>query len=97
VHPGLVESRLLDKVEGNATLGLLSIFRFFGGYTDSDTGSWTSLYVAASPDLKASESGQYWVRIAKKGIESWSAKNAALAEKLEAWTQEEMGKGSWSK
>lgn len=95
VHPGLVESQLEGRVESGAQRGLLKVFHFFGGYTDGDTGAWTSVFCAASPDMKKEQSGTYFERIAKAGWQSPSAKSMVLAERLEKWTQERMKKEGW--
>jgi hypothetical protein len=95
VHPGLVESGLVTKVESGALKGLLTVLSAFGKYTNADRGSWTSVFCAASPDFKKEQSGTYFVRIAKKGWESGNAKNMELAKKLENWTKELMGKEGW--
>ncbi|KAF8860430.1 short chain dehydrogenase [Acephala macrosclerotiorum] len=67
VHPGLVDSQLAGRVEGSGLKALLSTFKFLGGYWDADRGSWTSVFCAASKDMKREQSGWYWERIAKKG------------------------------
>jgi hypothetical protein len=97
VHPGLVESQLAGHAEGGGLKVLLSVFKAFGGYTDADTGSWTSVFCAASPEMKAMQSGTYFERIAKKGLESRAAKDVDLAQRLEDWTKAEMVKEGWAK
>ncbi|KAE9375048.1 NAD(P)-binding protein [Stipitochalara longipes BDJ] len=92
VHPGLVESQLEGRVESAGQRTLLKVFHFFGGYMDTDTGAWTSVFCAASPLMKKEQSGTYFERIAKSGWQSGPAKDLKLAEKLEAWTKETMGK-----
>lgn len=71
------------------------MLKFFGGYTDGDTGSWTSVFCAASPAMRAEQSGTYFERIAKKGSQSGPAKDMVLAAKLEDWTKNEMKKEGW--
>jgi NAD(P)-dependent dehydrogenase (short-subunit alcohol dehydrogenase family) len=95
VHPGLVRSELAGIVECVALRGLLVVLNAFGGYTDADTGSWTSVFCAASPKMKAEQSGTYFERIVKPGWQSSSAKNMELAARLESWTEEEMKKEGW--
>lgn len=94
MHPGLVESGLVTKVESGALKGLVTVLAAFKS-TNADRGSWTSVFCAASPDFKKEQSGTYFVRIAKKGWESGNAKNMELAKKLENWTKELMGKEGW--
>ena len=92
VHPGLVESQLEGRVESAAQRTLLKVFHLFGGYMDTDTGAWTSVFCAASPMMKKEQSGTYFQRIATSGWQSSAAKDMVLAAKLEDWTKEEMKK-----
>jgi hypothetical protein len=95
VHPGLVESQLAGRAEGAALAAILAVLKFFGEYTDADTGSWTSVFCVASPAMKSEQSGTYFERIAKKGSQSGLAKDMVLAAKLEDWTKSEMKKEGW--
>jgi NAD(P)-dependent dehydrogenase (short-subunit alcohol dehydrogenase family) len=95
VHPGLVESQLEGRVESAAQRTLLKVFHLFGGYMDTDTGAWTSVFCAASPLMKREQSGTYFERIAKAGWQSSAAKDMALAAKLDDWTKNEMQKEGW--
>lgn len=95
VHPGLVDTNLASKTDG-------SFWKIFAGVTSAlglkqsaDTGSFTSLYCAASPEMKAEQSGTYFVQIAKPGKESALAKDMDLAAKLEDWTKMEMARANW--
>jgi NAD(P)-dependent dehydrogenase (short-subunit alcohol dehydrogenase family) len=95
VHPGLVESGLAGRSEGALLATLLSAFRLFGGYTDADTGSWTSVFCVASPEFKKEQSGTYFERIAKAGWQSGNAKDMKLAKKLDTSTRDKMVKEGW--
>ena len=95
VHPGLVESQLVDRVESGMLRNLLGVLRFFGRYIDGDTGSWTSVFCAASPKMTARQSGTYFQRLAKKGWLSLEARDGELAARLESWTRDEMEKERW--
>lgn len=97
VHPGLVESQLEGRVESAAQRTLLKVFHLFGGYMDTDTGSWTSVFCVASPMMKKEQSGTYFERIAKAGWQSSAAKDMVLAAKLDDWTKKEMEKEGWAK
>lgn len=97
IHPGLVESQLEGRVESAAQRTLLKVFHLFGGYMDTDTGAWTSVFCTASPLMKKEQSGTYFERIAKAGWQSSAAKNMVLAAKLEDWTKNEMEKEGWVK
>jgi NAD(P)-dependent dehydrogenase (short-subunit alcohol dehydrogenase family) len=87
LHPGNVDTQLNTKAAGSIAVPVL---RFFGVYIEPEQGSFTSLYAAASPDFKAEDSGAYFVPIAQKGKPSTMANNPELAEKLWAWTENEM-------
>jgi NAD(P)-dependent dehydrogenase (short-subunit alcohol dehydrogenase family) len=92
VHPGLVGSNLADKASELPmwmyALGFAA--RIVGALWPPDKGAWTSVFCAASPEMKADQSGCHFVRIAKLGSESARAKDMQLAEKLEEWTTKEM-------
>jgi NAD(P)-dependent dehydrogenase (short-subunit alcohol dehydrogenase family) len=96
VHPGLVKSKLNVR----ATLPyvastVIGWYGAMGGRIDADKGSWTSLFCAASADMKEEESGTYFQRVAQAGWQSKLAKDAALAQMLEEWTRKEMEKEGW--
>jgi NAD(P)-dependent dehydrogenase (short-subunit alcohol dehydrogenase family) len=95
VHPGLVESNLGATSEFPKVMKVvIELFATLGGRVDGDKGSWTSVFCAASTQMKSTQSGTYFQRIAEAGWQSSMAKDAALAAKLEVWTIKEMkGKG----
>ena len=97
VHPGLVRSELGTRAELPLILRLvIAPYKSIGGQIDADTGSWTSVFCAACPQIEMEDSGSYFQRNADpNGWQSRVAKDMALAEKLEAWTSEEMMKGGW--
>ena len=96
VHPGLVESNLSAHAQIPPPVRIiLKVYGAIGGIVDGDKGSWTSLFCAASPEMKKEQSGTYFQRLAEPGWESGNAKNMQLAEKLEGWTREEMKKEGW--
>jgi NAD(P)-dependent dehydrogenase (short-subunit alcohol dehydrogenase family) len=98
VHPGLVESNLGVAAEIPIVAKLLvELFAAAGSRVDGDKGSWTSVFCAASPQMKKEQSGTYFQRIAEAGWQSSSAKNAALSVELETWTEREMKKEGWVK
>ncbi|KAH8747802.1 hypothetical protein BGZ57DRAFT_916509 [Hyaloscypha finlandica] len=89
VHPGLVETNLAT---------VFSVLRMFGLMWPADKGSWSSLFCAASPDMKAEQSGTYFEIFRRFGEPRWqsgAAKDGKLAETLEEWTGEVMRKGGW--
>ena len=97
VHPGLVKSEIGARAELPMLAKILiAPYAALGGRVDGDTGSWTSVYCVASPEMKREESGAYFQRIADpKGWQSAMAKNTQLATRLEEWTKEDMKKGGW--
>ena len=93
VHPGLVQSGLGDHAEMGVLLrAVVVVAKAVGAFYDADKGAWTSVFCAASPEMKKEQSGTYFQRIAKPGWESATAKDLKLAERLEMWTKEEMVK-----
>jgi len=100
VHPGVVETNLATSVNesGGIFKSVVSVFRMFGLMYTADKGSWTSLFCAASQDMKAEQSGGYFEIFHRFGEPWWQSKEAKdlkLAEKLEGWTRETMGKEGW--
>jgi hypothetical protein len=69
------------------------------GRIDADKGSWTSVFCAASPEMRIEQSGTYFQRFAE-AVAEWHggmAKNMDLTAKLEERTQEEMKREGWVK
>lgn len=96
VHPGLVESEIGARAEFPALInGLLKVIFAFGGRIGGDKGSWTSVFCAASLDMKREQSGTYFQRIAEAGWQSGMAKDMKLATRLEEWTGDKMKKEGW--
>lgn len=95
VHPGMVETNLATSVgeSGCVMTSAFSVFRMFGLIWPADKGSWTSLFCAASQDMKAEQSGTYQEIHRRFGEPRWqsgAAKDEKLAERLEDWTREAM-------
>lgn len=100
VHPGMVETNLSTPVveSGSGMKNVFSVLRMFGLICPADKGSWTSLFCAASQDMKAEQSGTYLEIFQRCGEPRWqsgAAKDEKLAEKLEEWTEEVMRKEGW--
>ncbi|KAH6664669.1 putative carbonyl reductase [Halenospora varia] len=95
VHPGLVKSQLSLSSESSSYRKIGPVLALLGLQADGDTGSWTSVFCAASLGMKPEQSGTYFQRIAAAGWSSNNAKNMDLAEKLEDWTKSEMKKEGW--
>ncbi|KAI0195271.1 hypothetical protein EV127DRAFT_508802 [Xylaria flabelliformis] len=100
VHPGLVETNLATPLgeSGSSIVSVLSVLRTFGMMYPAEKGSWTSLFCAASPDMKAEQSGAYLEIFQRFGEPRWqssAAKDEKLAERLEEWAREEMRKEGW--
>lgn len=100
VHPGVVETSLATPVKesGSSVMTIFSALRIFGFTYPADKGSWTSLFLAASRDMKAEQSGGYFEihgRLGEPWWQSSAAKDGKLAERLEEWTGEVMRKEGW--
>lgn len=97
VHPGLVDTNIGAQAEFPLLLKVVIVlYKALGGAFDGDKGSWTSVFCAASPELKKQDCGGYFQRIADpKGWQSSLARNPELAEKLEEWTVTETKKEGW--
>lgn len=100
VHPGIVETNLGASLEesGSGIKRVFSAFRMLGFIMPADKGSWTSLFCAASRDMKAEQSGSYFEIFGRFGEPWWqssAAKDVKLAERLEEWTDEAMRKEKW--
>ena len=101
VHPGLVETNLATSV-GESGSGVMSVvfwvLRMFGLIWPANKGSSTSLFCAASRDMKAEQSGMYLETSRRFGEPWWqssAAKDGKLAERLDEWTEEVMRKEGW--
>ncbi|TRX90670.1 hypothetical protein FHL15_008445 [Xylaria flabelliformis] len=100
VHPGIVETNLATPLgeSGSSIVSVLSVLRMFGMMYPAEKGSWTSLFCAASQDMKAEQSGAYLEIFQRFGEPRWqssAAKDGKLAERLEEWAREEMRKEGW--
>lgn len=100
VHPGLVETNLTTSVgePGSGIMSVLSALRMFGLIWPADKGSWTSLFCAASRDMKPEQSGtyiEYFRRFGEPRWQSGAAKDGKLIERLDEWTREMMRKEGW--
>ncbi|KAI0868051.1 hypothetical protein GGS24DRAFT_483467 [Hypoxylon argillaceum] len=97
VHPGIVETNLATSVSGSGSY-TISVIRKLGLIWPADKGSWTSLFCAASRDMKAEQSGKYFEIFKRFGEPRWqssAAEDGKLAEKLEEWTGEVMRREGW--
>ena len=97
VHPGLVKSQLSARAELPLLFRMaIAPYKAMGGTVDADSGCRTSVFCAASPEMKKEHSGAYFQRIADPaGWQSGMAKDVGLAARLEEWTREEMMKEGW--
>ncbi|KAI1109343.1 NAD(P)-binding protein [Nemania sp. NC0429] len=100
VHPGLVDTSLASSLDQSAwsAMTVFSLLRKLGFFFTADKGSWTSLFLAASRDMKPEQSGGYFELFNRLGEPSWQsgpAKDPKLAERLEEWTGEVMRKEGW--
>ena len=91
VHPGLVESQLGNRAEMPGILrAFFNVYGSMGGRVNADKGSWTNLFCVASPDMKSSQCGMYFERIAQPGSQGAIGDDVKLAEKLDDWTRDQM-------
>lgn len=100
VHPGIVDTNLATSVSesGSTIMSIFSVLRTFGFMYSADKGSGTSLFCAASRDMKAEQSGEYFEIFRRCGEPWWqsgAAKDENLAERLEEWTGEAMRREGW--
>ena len=97
VHPGLVHTNIGAHASMPLLLKMLiAPYKALGGAIDADKGSWTSIFCAASPEMRKEHSGAYFQRFADpKGWQSTMAKDAQLAMKLQEWTVKEVQKEGW--
>ncbi|KAK4549837.1 hypothetical protein LTR36_005138 [Oleoguttula mirabilis] len=100
VHPSLVETNLATSVaeSGLGMTVVFSVLRMSGLMSSPEKGSWTSLFCAASQDMKAEQSGKYFEifrRLGEPRCQSSAAKDGKLAERLEEWTGEVMREEGW--
>ena len=100
VHPGPVETNISTSVgeSGSSMMSVFSVLRKFGLVWPADKGSWTSLFCAASQNMKAEQSGTYFDIFRRFGEPWWqsgAAKDGKLAESLEEWTRGAMSKEGW--
>ncbi|KAI8062896.1 hypothetical protein BC940DRAFT_308002 [Gongronella butleri] len=87
LHPGSVQTDMLDKVSGYEFLQ--GIVRFLSGSIKPDQGALTQLYVAVSPEIEQKElTGEYFVPIAKLSSSNSGSRNEAHATELWNYTQD---------
>ncbi|KAK6214105.1 hypothetical protein LQW54_004707 [Pestalotiopsis sp. IQ-011] len=101
VHPGMVETNITTGVgeSGSSMLTLFSAARMFGLVWPADKGATTSLFCVASDDMKAEQSGDYFEIFRRFGEPKWqsaAAKDEKLADRLDQWTQDVMGREGWA-
>lgn len=87
LHPGNVDTQLNVQSWGGS---IAPVLRCLGVYMTPEEGSFNSLFALAGKEMKADDSGSYFIPFAKKKQPSKLAENAELAEKLWTWTEEQM-------
>jgi NAD(P)-dependent dehydrogenase (short-subunit alcohol dehydrogenase family) len=96
LHPGNIYTDLSKNalLMGSLSKPLGALLNVFGVFIPAEEGAWTSVFCAASEEVKEEMSGGYFVPIGKLDKGSKHANNMAMAEKLWKWTTEEFrGKG----
>ncbi|KAI1249727.1 hypothetical protein MGN70_009341 [Eutypa lata] len=100
VHPGYIMTNLNNKATSmspfGSALALRAMNRFLlwiGVLTDDwAKGALSSLWAIASAEFERGDSGAYVVPYAKVGTPSEQARDVALAGRLWAWTEGELGR-----
>jgi hypothetical protein len=62
-----------------------------GVFIPADEGTYTSVFYAASKDMKSEMSGEYFVPLGKVGKPSRNAQDAEMATKMWKWTVDVFG------
>jgi NAD(P)-dependent dehydrogenase (short-subunit alcohol dehydrogenase family) len=96
VHPGNMYTDLSKNARylGPLSPVLTCMLNFFGAFIPVDQGAYTSVFCAASEEMNAEGSGQYFVPFGKTEKPSKHAQNLDMAGRLSSWTEEELrGKG----
>jgi NAD(P)-dependent dehydrogenase (short-subunit alcohol dehydrogenase family) len=91
LHPGNMYTDLNKNARFAGPLSgvVAKMLNAFGAYIPVDKGAYTSVYCAASDEVKPAMSGAYFVPFGKFGKASKWARNGELAEKLWSWTEKE--------
>jgi NAD(P)-dependent dehydrogenase (short-subunit alcohol dehydrogenase family) len=89
LHPGNVDTQLNTKTWGAS---FTPILRCLGVYITPEEGSFTQLYAVAG-EMSEKDSGCYLVPFGEKKTPHKYATDPVLAEKLWAWTEQELRKG----
>ncbi|KUJ22934.1 NAD(P)-binding protein [Mollisia scopiformis] len=94
VHPGHIYTDLSKNAQfaGPLSKPVAATLNCLGVFIPADKGSFTSVFCAASQDMKADMSGEYFVPLGKVGKPSKHANNPDMAEKLWQWTEAEFSK-----
>ncbi|KAL2065814.1 hypothetical protein VTL71DRAFT_3484 [Oculimacula yallundae] len=98
VHPGVVETNLATAVEGSTFSTAVSVMRCLGLMYSAEKGAWSSLFCVAGTDMTKEQCGGYIDVHGRLGEPWWvsgKAKDERLAEKLEEWSKETMGREGW--
>ena len=88
LHPGTVKTGLSAGPRGSTPL-----YKFIQplvelGAPGPEKGSWNSLWCAASPQLKESDNGSYFLPVGKKTRASMHGEDALMARQLWEWSGE---------
>ncbi|KAL4941804.1 hypothetical protein BDV06DRAFT_235828 [Aspergillus oleicola] len=88
VHPGHLDTNLNRQTALPTCFN--TILKAVGAYSHAREGAYNSVFAVASPDFKEADSGEYFVPGQKRKQPSKVAKDMELAQRLWAWTEEEM-------
>jgi NAD(P)-dependent dehydrogenase (short-subunit alcohol dehydrogenase family) len=98
VHPGLVSTNLTASTEASSVTKVISVVKMLGLFYSAEKGAGTSLFGAASPEMKKEQSGTYFEVHGRWGEPTrltGPAKDEKLGERLDKWTRETMRKEQW--
>ncbi|KAI8060908.1 hypothetical protein BC940DRAFT_311136 [Gongronella butleri] len=88
VHPGAVETDMLEKALSGPSKWIQNILRYLMGIITREEGALTQLYVSTSPVIEEKQiTGQYYVPIAKLGSSNGGTRNEANGAELWDYTQ----------
>lgn len=94
LHPGVIYTDLSKNAQyaGPLSRPVAATLNLLGVFISADKGAFTTAFCAASPDMKAEMSGEYFVPLGKVGRPSKQAMDMDMAKKLWQWTEAEFGK-----
>jgi NAD(P)-dependent dehydrogenase (short-subunit alcohol dehydrogenase family) len=92
VHPGAIYTDLSKNAQflGRGSKMVGSVLNRLGVFIPADQGAYTTVFCAASQDVRAAMTGEYFTPIAKIGKPSKFAKDERVMSRLWEWTESEL-------